>query len=242
MSIVSFIRDLFKKNNKSKDGACMYSTTSALKEIPTTINRLDEASYTFLTRLAKIDKAFEEIQNAGVCETTRYCSEQGTLVQRAPSTKILSLSQQKELCVLEQLKELEEMKRKKSKESTCLNFPKNRPEWFVNKDYEYNPSPAEKLIIKELSLYTVPYYTEVSFKGLVSDKGGLLRFDFWIPSLNTLIEYDGKKSHNSERVKQRDTIKTAYCKYHKINLIRLNSKHYYHIPECVKKIITSTFS
>ena len=61
-----------------------------------------------------------------------------------------------------------------------------------------------------------------------------LRLDFYIESLKTAIEYDGKQhfktnTHNKvfteEKLKiqqERDAIKTEYCKNNNIKLIRFN--------------------
>ena len=58
------------------------------------------------------------------------------------------------------------------------------------------------------------------------------RFDFYIPSLNICIEFDGKQhfqyvklwhdtKENFEIAKQRDIEKTEYCKNKNIKLIRI---------------------
>lgn len=60
---------------------------------------------------------------------------------------------------------------------------------------------------------------------------GILRFDFYLPSCNTCIEYDGEQHfisnggyYTQEFVKQvqfRDNIKNQYCKDNNIKLIRI---------------------
>ena len=57
-------------------------------------------------------------------------------------------------------------------------------------------------------------------------------FDFYIPSLNTCIEYDGKQHSHSipywggeeglKRRKKYDRIKTEFCQKNKINLLRIS--------------------
>ena len=59
-----------------------------------------------------------------------------------------------------------------------------------------------------------------------------LPFDFYIPSLNLAIEYDGeqhfklnscfnKTEKKLREVQKRDNIKTQYCKENNINLLRI---------------------
>jgi hypothetical protein len=60
----------------------------------------------------------------------------------------------------------------------------------------------------------------------------LLKFDFFLPEFNILIEYDGEQHFiskengifNKEKLKEiqdRDEIKNSYCKIKNINLIRI---------------------
>lgn len=223
MGIVSYIKSLFKKDSND-----------VIAPIPAP-SKLDKAPLTFAERMAEIDAAFDSVfKNTELVSLPEHYD---TIVERGPSTRILSIKQR-----LEEL-EIEEEMKKKRVSTAQYNFPISTPEWFLNQDYKYKPSAAEKLIITELSKYPILYYTEVSFKGLVSPKGGLLRFDFMVQVDNKmiLIEYDGAKYHNTHDVRIRDTIKTEYCKYHNIKLIRLNKEHYYNIPKYIKQIITGTF-
>ena len=57
-----------------------------------------------------------------------------------------------------------------------------------------------------------------------------LPFDFYIPNMNTLIEFDGEQhfhnrddyfKHNIEFIKKHDSIKNQYCQKNSINLIRI---------------------
>lgn len=77
-----------------------------------------------------------------------------------------------------------------------------------------------------------------------------LPFDFYLPTLNTLIEYDGEHhykvsrySKNKEEMKQKlqkvqynDDIKTNYCKQHNIKLLRIPYTKFNNI----EKILEST--
>ena len=74
-----------------------------------------------------------------------------------------------------------------------------------------------------------------------------LRFDFYIPSINTCIEYDGEQHYRpveyfggEEAFKQRiinDNIKTQYCKDNNIRLVRISSKSKDEIEEILLNII-----
>ncbi len=74
-----------------------------------------------------------------------------------------------------------------------------------------------------------------------------LRFDFYIPEKNLLIEYDGKQHFTSRNiwggkkaliaVKKRDEIKNNYAKQKGINLLRLNHKQFYNLEECLMEVL-----
>lgn len=77
----------------------------------------------------------------------------------------------------------------------------------------------------------VTYYTEFTFEDCKGVGNKKLRFDFYLPEYNTLIEYDGEQHFKAieyfggeERysiLKKHDKIKNEYCKTHKINLVRI---------------------
>lgn len=74
-----------------------------------------------------------------------------------------------------------------------------------------------------------------------------LPFDFYIPSLNTIIEYDGeqhykiiKKFGGFDRFvnnKIRDVVKTKYCQDNNINLIRIPYWDYNNIENILSQLI-----
>jgi hypothetical protein len=80
---------------------------------------------------------------------------------------------------------------------------------------------------------------EKSFEGCTNKGGGKvcrrLRFDFYLPEQNTLIEYDGEQhfvqrgkfGNKFDALKQNDIIKNNYCKDNNIKLIRIH----YGLPE-----------
>lgn len=82
---------------------------------------------------------------------------------------------------------------------------------------------------KILDYISLKYKFELEkvFSDCLSPKGFPLRFDFYIPSINTLIEADGtqhydKKNPNySEYQSLCDAVKNEWCIKNKINLIRI---------------------
>lgn len=113
-----------------------------------------------------------------------------------------------------------------------------KTQWFITgigKTVE--PSFAENLIRTTLNSLHIEHVSEVSFYGLKFDTGHYARFDFYIPKMNLVIEYDGKEYHNTKEVKSRDKIKTQFCKNNGIGLIRLNNKHYANIEVEILKAV-----
>lgn len=89
----------------------------------------------------------------------------------------------------------------------------------------------EVFISNILTDNNINFHREFGFDDCKGIGGKKLRFDFYLPNYNTLIEYDGaqhfkpidyfggKDAYNI--LKQNDEIKNEYCKLHKINLIRI---------------------
>lgn len=92
-----------------------------------------------------------------------------------------------------------------------------------------NASKGEKTIANYLETNRIPYKPQHSFKGCKYKQS--LLFDFYLPTLNTAIEYDGQQhfepveifggeeSFKEQQIK--DNIKDSYCKKKGINLIRI---------------------
>ena len=112
-----------------------------------------------------------------------------------------------------------------------------------------NESKGEKRVTKYLDNKNIEYERQYKFNDCRSkDK---LPFDFYIPSLNIAIEYDGEyhymiitrgKNDTYERAfnrfvgtKVRDTIKTIYCKENNIKLIRIAYWDFDNIEEILEK-------
>jgi len=84
------------------------------------------------------------------------------------------------------------------------------------------PSPMEELIANHLAENEIKYIEEVEFNRCVNPKTKQkLRFDFYIPSLNCLIEYDGLKYHSNNDQLYRDSVKNKFAKNNGFILIRI---------------------
>lgn len=90
-------------------------------------------------------------------------------------------------------------------------------------------SLGEKKIAEILSENGIKFIRQKKYDGCVYKKR--LRFDFFLPNINVLIEYDGIQHFESvkqfggdiafEEEKIKDGIKNKYCKDNNINLIRI---------------------
>jgi len=93
-------------------------------------------------------------------------------------------------------------------------------------------SKGEEEIRQILKEFNVLFTEQLGFKECIADNKRRLLFDFYIPSLNTCIEYDGKQHSHSipywggeeglKRRKKYDRIKTEFCQKNKINLLRIS--------------------
>jgi len=91
-------------------------------------------------------------------------------------------------------------------------------------------SRGEKIIADYLDNINISYKRQKTWSGC-RDKN-LLPFDFYIQSLNTLIEYDGRQHFEPVEyfggikclvsIQRHDNIKTKFCEDNNINLIRIS--------------------
>lgn len=106
-------------------------------------------------------------------------------------------------------------------------------------------SKGERRIYNWLSEYGVKFETQKSFYGLVGDNNGNLKYDFYLPDYNLLIEYQGNFHDNSihnnfqsqeqyERQKKYDNLKREYANTNKINLLEI----WYHDFDNIEKILS----
>ena len=83
-------------------------------------------------------------------------------------------------------------------------------------------SIGEEHIVKILKDNNIDYQREYKFSDL-----GNLRYDFYLPNYNRLIEFDGKQHFqdtgwgNFDGTQKRDQIKNDYAKTHNIQLVRI---------------------
>ena len=103
-------------------------------------------------------------------------------------------------------------------------------------------SRGESAVKDVLDSLPIEYTREHSFEYL-----GRKRFDFYIPSLNIAIEYDGEQHYKSidawggevylESVRQSDALKNDFCEYMGIDLLRIPYWEFDNIHEIVTNFI-----
>ena len=103
-------------------------------------------------------------------------------------------------------------------------------------------SRGEKAVADVLDSLSIEYTREHSFEHL-----GRKRFDFFIPSLNIAIEYDGEQHYKSidawggeeylESIRQSDALKNDFCDYMGIDLLRIPYWEFDNIDEIVTNFI-----
>jgi hypothetical protein len=111
-------------------------------------------------------------------------------------------------------------------------------------------SKGEKRILSYLSNSNIHYVCEKKFKDCINPKTKfLLKYDFYIPSKNVLIEFDGIQHFKSgmvfgnytttnkdlEDTQYRDFIKDEYAKNNNIKLIRINHSQFKNIEKILKE-------
>lgn len=112
-----------------------------------------------------------------------------------------------------------------------------------------NSSKGEKNVMKFLENNNIKYIREYKFKDCKNIN--YLRFDFYLPDYNLLIEYDGRQHFESvdlfggregfERRKLNDEIKNKYCIKNGIHLLRISHSenvdfklnHFLKIKHCI---------
>ncbi len=83
----------------------------------------------------------------------------------------------------------------------------------------------EKNISDHLSENKIEFYSEVMFDTCRNPLTmARLIFDFYFPSRNLLVEYDGKAYHVKESVLVRDKIKDRWARQNNIRLVRISNR------------------
>lgn len=109
-------------------------------------------------------------------------------------------------------------------------------------------SKGEAKIAKILSELNIPYERQKTFSDLVGKNNVLLRFDFYLPLENLIIEYQGIQHYipqeyfgGETRFKKQldvDTQKKEYCKENFINFVEISYKDFDKIDsEYIQQII-----
>ena len=103
-------------------------------------------------------------------------------------------------------------------------------------------SKAELHIIQNFKEHNINYEYQKTFDSCLSPFGNFLRFDFYLPDSNLLIEYDGefhfekiRKNHDFEKTLAYDNIKNTWATENNIKLIRINYKQ--NLQEELTKLI-----
>jgi len=101
-----------------------------------------------------------------------------------------------------------------------------------------NKSYGENKIAQLLTQANINFIREKTFDNLVGqDQKTKLRFDFYLPDYNIIIEYDGQQhsivgtgvfdnEQKFEKTQYYDTLKNQWCKDNNIKLIRIPYTHY----------------
>ena len=107
-------------------------------------------------------------------------------------------------------------------------------------------SYGEDAVAKYLLKNNIAFIREKEFKDLFNPQTyAKLRLDFYLPSLQIAIEYDGvqhfkvnnlnKTEENLQAQQYRDRIKNRYCRLNKINLIRIKYTEFAQIEEILNQ-------
>jgi len=107
---------------------------------------------------------------------------------------------------------------------------------------------GEREIFRFLIDRCIPFEREYTFDELKGVNGGLLRFDFYIKSINTIIEYDGEQHFipieqfggikGLKIVKHHDYMKDKFCNENNYKLLRITYKDKEKIRDILNECIT----
>lgn len=110
-------------------------------------------------------------------------------------------------------------------------------------------SKGEQKVAEVLDKYKINFIREHSFADLVSNKNKRLRFDFFIPDYNLIIEVQGHHHYNPvnkynrakkvhEQTVLHDHLKQKYCLRRKIRLLRIPYTEIDRVEEIVHTLFT----
>lgn len=96
---------------------------------------------------------------------------------------------------------------------------------------------AEKKVREYLEQHEVVFEQEVEFDNCINPLSKHhLRFDFYLPVQNVLIEYDGIDFHEASDTRFRDSIKNRFAKQNGIKLLRLQGIQNIHLLGKILKL------
>ena len=110
-------------------------------------------------------------------------------------------------------------------------------------------SHGEKEVEKWLTIHKINHIRQKTFENCISPiSHRKLRFDFFVPCKNTLIEYDGEQhfkigkyirkhkitKRDFEKIRFHDSLKTKYAKSNKIEIIRIPYTKKKSIPQILE--------
>ena len=114
-------------------------------------------------------------------------------------------------------------------------------------------SRGETKVAGVLDIMKIKYKQQHGFEECVGDSGKQLKFDFWLPELNTVIEYDGEQHFTATRfhhdmtqhqadimlvqTRKYDEIKTTYALNNGIRLIRIPYTERHNINNIINNIL-----
>ena len=126
----------------------------------------------------------------------------------------------------------------------------NKQKKVVKEVFENKQSYGENLVECFLKKHNILYIKEKTFPDLVNIHTNCnLRFDFYLPEIDTCIEFDGKQHFfyvkefdkgDKSKVKYRqylDELKNIYCENKKLKLIRINYKQYKKVDSILTNLL-----
>lgn len=131
---------------------------------------------------------------------------------------------------------------------TCGKVFKATPNAFIsggNRCPHCASSKGELAVKQYLDEQGITYIREKEYEDLVHIRP--LRFDFYLPDVNLLIEYDGIQhfepieyfggKDNFTYTQHSDNLKNTYCKNHNIPLLRIPYTEIHNIPNILKETL-----
>lgn len=111
-----------------------------------------------------------------------------------------------------------------------------------------NYSKGNAAIAKFLDNHNINYIAEYCNDNCRNKSGNLLKFDFYVPECNIIIEFDGDQHYKPcdffggekyfIKLHENDCIKDEYCKQNNINLYRIK----YHKLKYIDKVLSNIFN